>query len=75
MVPEVVLKFVSRPKGLGELVCKSKIECKLRVYMLRVYRLEVCARALLRANEALQLKVTMVQFKFYEMATNFEEIV
>ena len=44
-------------------------------YILRVYRLEVCARALLRANEALQLKVTMVQFKFSKMATNFYEFV
>ena len=43
-------------------------------YILRVYRLEVCARALLRANEALQLKVTMVQLKFSKVATKFDEI-
>ena len=45
------------------------------IYILRVYRLEVCTRALLRANETLQLKVTMVQFKFSKKATKFDEIV
>ena len=68
----VVLKFVwSRPKGLGELVCKSKIECKLRVYILRVlYRLEVCARAILKAYVLYNSK-----FKFSKRATKFDEIV
>jgi hypothetical protein len=43
--------------------------------MLRVYRLEVCSRALLTANETLQFKVTMVQFKFSKMNTKFDKIV